>query len=102
MPADPGYDTIESNSESLSPYNVVNFERLVDLGEPFGAVGGTSTAALIKRQLQLAEQTRDLFPRGDVAEIRAGAERGFIDVVQRGKPAWKEFAINHAFGEPVD
>ena len=34
--------------------NVVDLERLVDLAEPFGAVGRTAAAALVERQLQLA------------------------------------------------
>jgi len=29
----------------------VDFERLVDLGEPFGTVGGAAAAARVERQL---------------------------------------------------
>jgi hypothetical protein len=38
----------------LRAENVVNFERLVHLAEPLGAVGRPAAAALIERQFQLA------------------------------------------------
>jgi len=47
--------------------NVVEFERLVDLCEPFGPVGCAAAAALIERQFQLAQQAGDLLARGHVA-----------------------------------
>ena len=47
--------------------NVVELERLVDLGEPFGAVGGAAPAALVERQLELAQQTRNLLAGSQVA-----------------------------------
>ena len=35
--------------------DVMEFERLVDLGEPFGAIGCAAAAAFIERQFQLAQ-----------------------------------------------
>jgi len=43
--------------------DIVELERFVDLCEPFGPVGCAAAAALIDGQFQLAQQTRDLFPR---------------------------------------
>src|SRR5258705_5791090 len=80
----------------------MDLERLVDLVEPFGTVGGATAAALIERQFQLAQQARDLLPRRYVAHARTGAERGLVEVVERGQPARKELAVNHALGETID
>ena len=63
--------------------DVVEFKRLVDLGEPFGPVGGTAAAALIERQFQLAQQAGDLLPRRHVAQARTGAKGCFVEVVER-------------------
>ena len=80
----------------------MDLERLVDLGEPFGAVGGTPAAAFVERQLQLPQQTHYLFARGNVPHARTGAEGLLVQIVQRGKPARKELAIHHALGKTVD
>src|SRR5882724_13363280 len=86
----------------LGADDVVDFERLVDLVEPFGPVRRAAPAALVERKLQLAQQARHLFARRDMAEIRARAERRLVDVVERGETARKELAIDHAFGKAVD
>src|SRR5258708_35353334 len=52
--------------------DVVGLERLVDLGEPFGPVGGAAAAALVERQLELTQQAGHLLARGDIAQARAG------------------------------
>ena len=80
----------------------MELERFVDLGEPLGPVGGAAPTAFIERQLELAEQTRHLFPRRDVAEVRLGAQSGLVDVVERGQAARKELAVDDALGEAVD
>src|SRR6266403_610407 len=82
--------------------DIVEFERLVDLAEPFGAVGGAATAALVEREFQLAQQARNLLARGDVTEIRPGAERGLVEVVERGEPAREKLAVHHPLRETVD
>src|SRR6476469_3738989 len=87
---------------TLCAEDVVKFERLVDLAEPFGAVGCPATTALVERQLQLAQQARDLFARRDMAQARAGPKRCLVEIVERGEPARKELAIDHAFGKTVD
>jgi hypothetical protein len=38
------------SSVALSPEDVVDLERLVDLGEPLGAIGGAAAAAFVERQ----------------------------------------------------
>jgi len=43
--------------------DIVDLERLVDLHEPFGPVRGAAAAALIERQFQLPQETRDLLRR---------------------------------------
>src|ERR1700733_369879 len=74
----------------------MDFERLVDLAEPFGPVGRAAAAALVERQFQLAQQAGHLFARRDMAEIRAGAERRLVDIVEAGEAARKELAVDHA------
>jgi hypothetical protein len=55
--APPGEGNLEiavtTHRRSLSAEDVVDFERLVDLGEPFGPVGGAAAAPLVQRQFQL-------------------------------------------------
>src|SRR5882757_2879650 len=82
--------------------DVVDLERLVDLGEPFGPAGGAAAAAFVERQLQLAQQVRDFFARRDMSHAWAGAERRFVEIVERGQAAWKKFAIDYTFGKSVD
>src|ERR1700756_1842817 len=74
---------------------VVDFQRLVDLAEPFGTVGRAATPSFVQGKLKLAQQARDLFSRRDVAQVGARAQRCLIEVVERGQAAWKEFAVNH-------
>src|SRR5690348_10334988 len=87
---------------ALRADNVVDFKRLVDLGEPFGPISRPPSAMFVQGQLELAEQARHLFPRRHVTEIRAGAEGSFVDVVERGKSPREKLAIDHPFGEAVD
>src|ERR1700757_5377214 len=86
----------------LGAQDVVELERLVDLGEPLSPIRRPPAPALIQRQLELAEQTRHLFARGDVAEVRLGAEGGFVDIADRRRAARKELPVNAACGEPVN
>ena len=37
-----------------------------------------------------------------MAEIWPGAERGLVDLVQRGEPAWEKLAIDDAFGKTIN
>src|SRR5580704_11512752 len=82
--------------------DVVDFERLVDLGEPLGAVGGAAAAALIERQFQLAQQAGHLLARRHMAQARAGAECRLVEVVERGQPTRKELTVDHTLGKAVD
>src|SRR5580692_8182962 len=63
---------------------------------------GADDVVDFERQLELAQQAGDLLAGGDMAEARAGAERGLIEVVERGQSAWEELAVHHPFGEAVD
>src|SRR5438046_160948 len=82
------------SASDLGADDVVEFERLVDLVEPFGPIRSAAPAALIERKLQLAQQARHLLARRDMAEIRAGAERRLVEVVERGETARKELTID--------
>src|SRR5258708_7286442 len=79
----------------------MDFERLVDLAEPFGPVGCAAAAALIDRQFQLAQQVCNLFPRYHMLHARASAER-LIKVIKRSQAAWIKFAIDLALGKTID
>src|SRR5260370_10764071 len=79
----------------------MDFERLVDLAEPFGPVGCAAAAALIDRQFQLAQQARDLFPRPHMPQARASAEF-LVKVVKRSQAAWIKFAIDLALDKTID
>ena len=50
----------------------------------------------------LPQQAGDLFSRRCVPHMGAGAEGRLVKIVQRGEPARKELAINHALDKPVD
>src|SRR3984885_5116288 len=93
---------IHVTTNRSDPDNVVEFERLIELAEPLGTVSCATTAAFIERQFQLAQQVGDLLARRDVAHARTGAQGCLIEVVKCGKPARKEFAVDHAFGETID
>jgi len=44
-----------TNYHNVSSFeDIVDFERLVDLSEPLGPIGGAAAAAFIERQFQLA------------------------------------------------
>jgi len=79
----------------------VDFERLVDLVEPLRPVGGTAAAALVERQLQLAQQARHFLASGDIAEARAGVQRRLVEIVERGQAPREELAVDHALGKTV-
>src|SRR5262249_50042259 len=81
---------------------VVNFQRLVDLAEPFRAIGGAAAAAFVKRQLELAQQARDLLSRRDLTPAGARSQGRFVKIVQCGQASRKEFAVNHTLGKTVD
>jgi hypothetical protein len=81
--------------------NIVDFERLIDLGKPFGTIGGAAAATFVERQIQLPQQAHDLLARRHMPEARTGAEGRFVEVVEGGETAWKEFPIHHPFGETV-
>src|SRR6516164_9919799 len=75
--------------------DIVDFDRRVNLAEPFGAVGRAAAAALVEGQPELAQQARHLLAGGDMAEIGPHAERGLIDVVERSQTTREELAIDH-------
>src|SRR5689334_22000630 len=86
----------------LCTQNVVDFERLVDLGEPFGPICRATAASFVERQLKLAQQARDLFARRDMAEVWSCAEGGLVDVIESRQSARKELAIDHTLRKAVD
>src|ERR1700727_1080229 len=75
--ARPGIANGDSGAE-----DVVGFKRLVDLGKPFGTVGGAAAAAFVERQFQLAQQARDFLTRGDMPHARPGAKRRLVELVE--------------------
>jgi hypothetical protein len=79
----------------------MDFERLVDLAEPFGPVDCAAAAALINRQFQLAQQARNLFPRHHMLHARASAEF-LVKVVKRSQAAWEKLAIDLVLGKTID
>src|SRR4051794_33905752 len=86
----------------LGAEDVVDFERLVDLGEPFGPAGGAAATAFVERQLQLTQQAGDLLARGNMSHARTGAERPLVEIVKRGQAAREKFAVDDALGKSVD
>src|SRR5258706_15879582 len=79
----------------------MDFERLVDMAEPFGPVGCAAGPALIDRQFQVAQQARDLFPGHHMPHAPASAEC-LMKVVKRSQPAWIKLAIDLALGKTID
>src|SRR3981081_2305548 len=79
----------------------MDFERLVDLAEPFGPVGCAAAAALIDRQFQLPQQARNLFPRHHMLHAGTSTEC-LIKVIKRSQAAWIKFAIDLALGKTSD
>src|SRR5258705_2850063 len=85
----PDQDGIEPTTQEvifyrrLSTEDVVELERFVDLGKPFGPVGSAAAAPLIERQFQLAQQAGDLLARRHVAQARTGAKGCFVNVGER-------------------
>src|ERR1700689_2862161 len=65
--------------------DVVDFERLVELIEPFGTVGGAAATAFIERQFELAQQAGDFLACRYMAHARTSAERCLVEVVKRGQ-----------------
>src|SRR6266550_686332 len=86
----------------LGAEDVVEFERFVDLAEPFGRVGSAAAVPLVEGQFQLAQQAGDLLARRHVTQARTGAKGCIVDVVERSQAARKKLAVNHAFGETID
>src|ERR1700759_3148714 len=82
--------------------DVVGFKRLVDLGEPFGTVGGAAAAAFVERQFQLMQQAGDFLARRDMPHSWPGSECRLVEIVERGQAARKEFAIDHTLGKAID
>ena len=80
----------------------MDFERLVDLAEPLGPVGGAAPAPLVERQLQLAQQARHFLARRYMAEARAGAKRNLVEVVESGQPAREEFAVDDTLKPSIE
>ena len=61
----------------------MHVERLVDLAEPLGAVGRAAAAALVERKLELPQQGRHLFTRGDIDEATLGVRPSLGHVTAR-------------------
>ena len=80
----------------------MQLEWLVDLAEPFGAIGRTAAPTLIERKVEPTQQTGDFFPGGDMTEVRAGSKGDFVNVVQRGQSTRKELPVHHALGKSID
>src|SRR4051812_37409015 len=82
--------------------DVMHLERLVDLREPFGPVGGTTPASFVEREFQLAQKAGDLLACGDVTEARPHSKRGLVKMIERRQATREKFAVHHAFGKAVD
>src|SRR5947207_11254906 len=95
-------DSVVILYRSRGAEDVVEFERFVDLAEPFGPVGSAAAAPLVEGQFQLAQQAGHLLARRHVTQARTGAKGCFVDVVERSQAARKKLAVNHAFGETID
>ena len=78
---------------------VVGLERLVLGGEPFGARRGAAPAASRRSAASARRSARDLLPRGHMRQVRPRAERGLVEIVERGQAAREELAEDHALGK---
>src|ERR1700739_3189604 len=95
LPSQPAAARQRAERQASGAEDVVKLERLVDLVEPLGAVGGAAAAAFIKRQLQLAQQARHLFPCRDMAKIGPGPKRRLVDIVECSQAARAELSVDH-------
>src|SRR5215831_3208440 len=73
--------------------NVVDLQRLVHDRLPFGAGGGAALAVFRQRQAQRSQQRIDLLSRGQMRQVRPGAERRLVQFVEGGQPAREKFAV---------
>src|SRR5450631_2635130 len=80
----------------------MQLKGLVDLTEPFGAIGGTTATTLVQRQVEPTQQAGDLFPGGDMAEIGASSKGDFVNVIQRGQSTREKLPVNHPLGKTID
>src|SRR5262249_12158736 len=74
--------------------DVVQVERLVDGGEPFGARCRPPPALLVDGQLEGLEQRPHLLPRRHMRQVRPGAEGGLVHLVEGREAARKQLAID--------
>src|SRR5262249_41452750 len=80
--------------------HVVKLKRLAGGCQPFVASGGALIGAPVEGQSQLRKELVDLLLRGQMRQTRTGSQRRFVQVIERGQAARKEFPINDALREP--
>src|SRR5262245_43565468 len=70
--------------------NIVQFERLVDLGKPCCAGRGATAAALVEGQLQLPQHSNHLLARAHMTHARSRSKRRLIQIVEGCEAARKK------------
>src|SRR5262249_38632873 len=81
---------------------VVNLQRLVHDRVPFCARRGASPTVLTEGKMKGIEERDHFLPGSHMRQVRARAQRLFVEIIERGEPARKEFAINHTLGKPFN
>ena len=82
--------------------NIVGFERLIDLREPFRPRSRAAATFFIEGQFELAQQFHHFAARGDMREAWPRSERRLVEIVKPGETAREELAIDHALGQTID
>src|SRR6185369_5246413 len=81
--------------------NVVDLQWLVHDRVPFRACGGAPFAVLGERKLQRIEQRNHFLTRRHMRKIWTRAERFFVELIERRKPAREKLAIDHTLGKAL-
>lgn len=74
------------------------FQQLFRGGEPLCPRIGPPSAALVDRQ-QRIDDCGYLIAGGKMRHAGIGAERSFVERIESGKRARKQFAVNHTLSE---
>src|SRR5689334_13629808 len=80
---------------------VMEIERLVHGGEPFGPGRRAPPAFLVDRQSQRVDQRAHLLARGDVRQARPHAQGRLVQLVERRETAWEQLAVHDPLAEAV-